>query len=390
MRNLGTKCFGIKAPMIKEGDDIVEIVVNSILDATEKEFPKGTPRYSDKKFYDLNDNDIIGITESVVARSQGNYVTLDEIAEEIKLKFGENETIDIINPIYSRNRFAMILRGIARGCKKVRIFMPSVDEVGNVIREHPFTGLNYDEYYSEICKKEGCEVEIQRTAGFLNGITTYPPRKSNMLICTLHKSIEDVLFEIGYIKSKDDKILSLKDICNDKCEYGLLGSNKATEEKLKLFPRKSDKIIDGILIKGSDRIVNEIKEKIREEIGCDIIVTVYADGCFHDPVGGIWEFADPVSMVSYTDEDLIMSTPNEIKVKYFIDNKYGNLNGNELDDAIKNEIENHKGENLVGNMTSEGTTPRKYRDLIASLFDLTTGSGSKCTPFVLCQNYFQL
>ena len=384
MKNIGTQSIGIKAPLIKEGDDIVQIVLDSVINATEISHPTGES-WIDKKYgYDLNDGDIIGITESVIARSQGNYVSIDDIAQEIKNKYGENQTIDVIEPIYSRNRFAMILKGIARGSKKVRILMPHVDEVGNVIHNHPFTKMNYDDYYKEICENEGCEVEIYHTPNYLEH-----KNNLNLLFCHLHISKEVALDNLDiYINNKISNCYSLIDIFNTKCEYGVLGSNKATEEKLKLFPRKKDLIVNGNLIKGSDTIVKEIKEKIKEITGLDVIVCVYADGCYKDP-SGIWEFADPVSMVSYTDEEIMESTPNEIKVKYFIDNKYGNLSGENLENAIKQEIENNKNKNLIGEMSSQGTTPRKYKDLLASLFDLTSGSGSKCTPIILCQSYFQ-
>ena len=384
MRNIGTQSIGIKAPLIKEGDDIVKIVVETVINATEIDHPTGES-WIDKKYgYDLNDGDIIGITESVVARSQGNYVTIDEIASDIKEKYGIDATIDIIEPIYSRNRFAMILKGIARGAKKVRILMPPVDEVGNVIHNHPFTKMNYDEYYKEICENENCDVEIYNNPNYLEH-----KQNLNLLICRLHHTKEEVLNELNlYINGSINNCYSLIDICNSKCEYGLLGSNKATDEKLKLFPRKQDIENMGVVMEGSDTIVKEIKKQILIKTGKDVIVCVYADGCYKDP-SGIWEFADPVSMVSYTDEEIMESTPNEIKVKYFIDNKYGNLSGENLENAIKQEIENNKNKNLIGEMSSQGTTPRKYKDLLASLFDLTSGSGSKCTPIILCQSYFQ-
>lgn len=384
MRNIGTQSIGIKAPLIKEGDDIVKIVVETVLNATEIDHPTGES-WIDKKYgYDLNDGDIIGITESVVARSQGNYVTIDEIASDIKENYGIDATIDIIEPIYSRNRFAMILKGIARGAKKVRILMPPVDEVGNVVHNHPFTKMNYDEYYKEICENENCDVEIYNNPNYLEH-----KQNLNLLICRLHHTKEEVLSELSlYINGSINNCYSLIDICNSKCEYGLLGSNKATDEKLKLFPRKQDIENMGVVMEGSDTIVKEIKKQILIITGKDVIVCVYADGCYKDP-SGIWEFADPVSMVSYTDEEIMESTPNEIKVKYFIDNKYGNLSGENLENAIKQEIENNKNKNLIGEMSSQGTTPRKYKDLLASLFDLTSGSGSKCTPIILCQSYFQ-
>lgn len=373
MNNIGTQSIGIKAPLIKEGDDIVKIVVDSVLNAVSSHY------YGDVT-YNLEDKDIIGITESVVARSQGNYVAIDEIASEIKLKFGEHQTIDLICPIYSRNRFAMILKGIARGCDKVRILMPEIDEVGNVLKNHPFTKMNYDEYYIEICKNEGCEVEIYNSPTYLEH-----KENLNLLFCQLHVNKNDAYNSIGpFINHRVINSYSLKDMFNDRCEYGLLGSNKATEEKLKLFPRKQDIEIMGSIREGSDTIVEEIKRQIKAKTGKDVIVVVYADGCFKDP-SGIWEFADPVSLVSYTDSDIMESTPNEIKLKAYIDEFSGNKN--ELDSYIKKSIENIK-DDLKGNMNAQGTTPRIYRDLIASLMDLTTGSGMKGTPLCLIKNYF--
>lgn len=374
MSNIGTKSIGIKAPLVKKGDNIVNIVVDSVLQATI------CPLLTNPPMYDLNDGDIIGVTESVVARSQGNYVSIDDIAEDIVSKYGKYATIDLIEPIYSRNRFAMILKGIARGCKKLRILMPEHDEVGNVSREHPFTKMNYDEYYNEICEKEGCILEIHDTPTYLEH-----KNNINLLLCQLHVSKEKAYNALNmYINGTVSRVYSLSDICSDRCEYGVLGSNKSTEETLKLFPRKCDKTINGELSLGSDTIVTKIKERIKEETGRDVIVAVYADGCFKDPVGGIWEFADPVSMVSFTDEDLIMSTPNELKLKAHIDE----YKGENLDEYIKESIKN-KDKDLKGSMKSQGTTPRLIRDLVASLMDLTSGSGDKGTPIVLVQNYFK-
>ena len=384
MSNIGTKSIGIKAPLVKKGDNIVDIVVDSVLQATI------CPLLTNPPMHDLNDGDIIGVTESVVARSQGNYVSIDDIAEDIVSKYGKYATIDLIEPIYSRNRFAMILKGIARGTKKVRILMPPVDEVGNVSKNHPFTKMNYEDYYAEICANENCDVEIYSNPNYLEH-----KKNLNLLICSLHHTKEEVLSELSlyidgptsYIDCLNGAIkncYSLIDICNNKCEYGVLGSNKSTEETLKLFPRKCDKTINGELSLGSDTIVTKIKERIKEETGRDVIVVVYADGCFKDPVGGIWEFADPVSMVSFTDEDLIMSIPNELKLKANIDE----YKGENLDEYIKESIKN-KDKDLKGSMKSQGTTPRLIRDLVASLMDLTSGSGDKGTPIVLVQNYFK-
>ena len=380
MNKFGTISRGIKAPLVKNGDDIVNIVVNSVLEAT-KDVHYSALDADVKTNYDLNDGDIIGITESIVARCQGNYVTIDEIAQEIKKLYGEDAVIDVIEPIYSRNRFAMILKGIARGAKKLRILMPLIDEVGNVSINHPFTKMNYEEYYATICANENCDIEIHRTPNYIEHKTDL-----NLLLCPLHEMMEETLKALApYINNTILNCYSLKDIFKDKCEYGLLGSNKATEEKLKLFPRKADWYWhpDGDYIMGSDSIVKEIQRQIKDKTGVNVHVVVYADGCFKDPVGGIWEFADPVSMVSYTEPELFESTPNEIKLKAFIDD----YKGDNLSEHIKNEIESKK--NLMGKMDSQGTTPRLIRDLVASLMDLTSGSGDKGTPIVLVQNYFK-
>ena len=380
MRNIGTKSIGIKAPLIKEGDNIVDIVVDSVLKATENHLTYSEIMLGkDNVTYDLNDKDIIGITESAIARSQGNYATIDDIASDIKEKYGVDATIDVIEPIYSRNRFAMILKGIARGAKKVRILMPPVDEVGNVSENHPFTKMNYKDYYAEICANENCDVEIYTNPNYLEH-----KENLNLLICSLHHTKEEVLSELSlYINGTVKNCYSLMDICNRTCEYGLLGSNKATEEKIKLFPRKMSIIVNGQFSLGADKIVKSIKDKIKEKTGHDVIVAVYADGCFKDPVGGIWEFADPISMVSYTDEEIMELTPNELKLKAHIDE----YEGDNLEGYIKESISNKK--NLKGDMKSQGTTPRLIRDLVASLMDLTSGSGDKGTPIVLVQNYFK-
>lgn len=379
MKNIGVRSVGIKAPLIKRGDDIVEIVVSSVLKATcNMEYSPLAAAVNTS--YDINEGDIIGITESAVARSQGNYVTIDEIAEEITNKFGENPTIDLIEPIYSRNRFAMILKGIARGAKKVRILMPPVDEVGNVSKNHPFTKMNYEDYYYSICTSEGCECEIYDHPNYLEHES-----RLNLLFCQLHVDKDEAYNRISlYINNDVKNSYSISELFKTRCEYGLLGSNKSTEEKLKLFPTKKDTFIHGLKVKGSDTIVKEVKQRIYNETGKNVIVVVYADGCFKDPVGGIWEFADPVSMVSFTDEDIILSTPNELKLKAFIDD----YNGEDLTGYIKDAILS-KEKDLKGNMDSQGTTPRLIRDLVASLMDLTSGSGDKGTPIVLVQNYFK-
>ena len=368
---------GVSAPMIKEGDDIVKIVVDSIIDDVKHTTVIPVPYYIDgcrtfkeeeKVTYNLNNKDVIGITESVIARATGQYVTVDDIAADIIKKYGENATIALLDPIYSRNRFSMILKGIARAAKEIIIYMPSYDEVGNPSGVNPFTGVNIEEYYKEICKNENCECSIN---------VDLEDKVLPILNCRLHtEHIE---------KPKDVPYYYLDEICDEVSpDWGLLGTNKSTEERLKLFPSKEV----------SQGVCDEVKAQIKKITGKDVIVMGYGDGCFHSPcingvVGtSIWEFADPVSFLpSSLDEELLNSCPNEIKVKYLVDNKYANLSGDKLNEVIQNEISSIN-ENLKGKMTQEGCTPRRYGDLLASLMDLTSGSGSRCTPIVLIQNYF--
>lgn len=381
----GVNAKGIECQMIREGDNLEEIVVNAILNETiAKVHNSGS---ENPIYYNIKDNDIIGITESVVARADGNYVTVDEIAEETTRLYGQNPEILLIKPIYSRNRFSMILKGIARAASKLYIQMPNFDEVGNPRGVNKFTGVNIEEYYKNICASENCEVEI--IDGYFWDKIVY-----NQLYCGLHDyenylvkcrelgdMIEKKAIEGGYSDTISSKynIHTLADICSEKCQYGVLGSNKANEERLKLFPEKTS----------AEKMCMRIKESIYQATGKSVIVCVYGDGCFKDPVGGIWEFADPVTMPAYTDKELLESTPNEIKVKAFADDKYKNLSGEELTNAIKKEMENKTGNSTDNQMSSQGTTPRLYRDLIASLMDLISGSGDRCTPIVYITNYFR-
>lgn len=346
-RTIGTSVFGLRAPIVKQGDDLVQIVVDTVLNSG----------------LEIKDRDVLGITESIVARCQGNYVTIDEVAEEVR-KISDNANVIIVDrPIYSRNRFAMILKAIARGTgKKVVIIMPPVDEVGNVIRNHPFTKLNYDEYYRSIVEGEGKECEI------IDDI-------KNKELLSIYKEDPFVIDARMYFTTSNLPHCTLADICVAKCEYGLYGSNKSSEEMLKLFPS----------CEYSRNLVREVQQRIKDITGKLIEVMVYGDGCFKDPVGGIWEFADPV--VSPASTMGLLGTPNEIKIKNFADEKYKDLRGEELDNAIKEEIK-HKDSDLKGNMNSQGTTPRRYTDLLGSLMDLTSGSGDKGTPFVYVQGYF--
>lgn len=389
-RMIGTISRGVRAPIIREGDDIVEIVVNSVLDAAKSEN------------FELNDRDVVAVTEAVVARAQGNYATVDHIACDVKAKFG-NETVGVIFPILSRNRFAMCLKGIARGAKKIVLMLsyPS-DEVGNHLvdldlldekginpwvdvlseeqyrelfgyRKHTFTGVDYIEYYKELIQNEDCEVEII-LANDCRAILQYA---KNVLCCDIHSRIRTkrLLKAAGA-----DIVYSLDNILTSSVEgsgynenYGLLGSNKATEDSVKLFPRNCDPIVEGI------------QNRILELTGKHVEAMIYGDGAFKDPIGKIWELADPVVSPAYTAG--LEGQPNEIKLKYLADNDFADLNGEELKNAISDYIRN-KDNDLVGQMVSQGTTPRRLTDLIGSLCDLTSGSGDKGTPIVLVQGYF--
>lgn len=389
MRNVGTVVRGIRTPIIKENDDLANIVVDSLLNA------------SDSEGFKFRDKDIVAITEAVVGISEGNYVTVDDIATDILNKYPDKE-VGIVYPILSRNRFSMILKGIARSMDKIYMLLsfPS-DEVGNgildedkldnskfnlssVITEkdyydnfidyiHPFTGINMVKFYKELIEKENCKVEFV----FSNDPKTILNYTDNVLNCDIHtryKTKEN-------LKNNGAKnIYGLYEILNKPIngsgfnpDYGLLGSNKSTEERLKLFP------------KTGNELVHKIQKLLKEKTSKDIEVMVYGDGAFKDPVGHIWELADPVVSPAYTSG--LEGTPNELKLKYLSDNKYANLKGEELKTAIKEEIKK-KNNNLKGNMLSQGTTPRRLTDLIGSLCDLTSGSGDKGTPVVFIQGYF--
>ena len=389
MRCVGTVVRGIRTPIIKENDDLASIVVNSLMKAKENE-----------KF-EFKDKDIVAITEAVVGISEGNYVTVDDIAEDIKNKF-PNKKIGLVYPILSRNRFSMILKGIARAVNKITMLLsfPS-DEVGNgildeetlensdfslssVITEeqykkyfgnylHPFTGINMVDFYKELVESENCKIEFV----FSNNPKTILEYTKDILVCDIHTRFKTkkILEDAGA-----KTIYGLSEVMNNPIngsgynkEYGLLGSNKATEERLKLFPKSGDKL------------VKEIQDKLKKLTGKTIEVMVYGDGAFKDPIGHIWELADPVVSPFYTSG--LIGTPNELKLKYISDNKFKDLEGENLKEAIKNEIKN-KDNNLKGNILSQGTTPRRFTDLIGSLCDLTSGSGDKGTPVVFIQGYF--
>lgn len=388
-RKVGTCSRGLRCPIIREGDNLVEITVNSVLEAAKVHN------------FTLNDRDVIGITESIVARSQGNYASVDAIAQDVKTKLG-GETIGVIFPILSRNRFAINLKGIAMGAKKIVLMLsyPS-DEVGNALltydkldeaginpycdvltlekyrelfgeNKHEFTGVDYVEYYSNIIKETGCEVEVI----FANQPKTILNYTNKVITCDIHTRFRTkrILKSLGCdVLGLDDILTSSVNDSGYNTKYGLLGSNKATEDTIKLFPRECFEL------------VNEIQKVLLEKTGKHIEVMVYGDGAFKDPQGKIWELADPVVSPAYTDG--LIGTPNELKLKYLADNDFKNLSGEELKNAISASIK-AKDKNLVGNMASQGTTPRQLTDLIGSLCDLTSGSGDKGTPIILIQGYF--
>ena len=379
MRNIGVMSVGIKLPILKEGDNLKNEVVNAVLNATlidarweTIDDPSEKMGYSIKKVkeYDLQDRDVIGITESLVARLMGNYVTIDEISNWIKDKYGNVKNIFVLNPIYSRNRFSMILKAFARAASdKVIITMPTYDEVGNPSGVNKFTGVDIEQYYFNIINQEGCVASFHKHDFRTLGLP-FDKEDSLIIYCGLHdyKEIKEEFCPY-------DNFITLADIFNDKCEYGLLGSNKATEEKIKLFPNA---------VKATN-LVYDIQNEILKKTGKKVEVMVYGDGCFKDPLGGIWEFADPVVSPAFTDG--LVGRPNEIKIKAFADDKFKDLSKSELTKAVKEEIKS-KESDLVGNMASQGTTPRRYVDLLGSLMDLTSGSGDKGTPVVLVKNYF--
>lgn len=355
MRKLGVQSIGLIAPIIREGDNLAKIVVDTVLTSG----------------LQIDEGDIIGITESVVARAQGNYVTIDEVAEDIKRVLHNPKYVYLEGPIYSRNRFALILKAFARAVKeRVYIWMPDVDYVGNVAENHPFTGLNYRKYYKEIVEAEGkkCSISDDRS-DFIEIWPDYGSIGPIQIPDELRVNCHNLLYKY------DKEYHNLTDFCKDKCEWGLLGSNKASEEKLKLFPSK----------KYSEDLIKSIQAEIKLRTNKTVEVLVYGDGCFRDPAGGIWEFDDPCVSPAYTEG--LEGTPNELKLKNLADDKYAHLNGRELNEAIREQIK-RKQDNLKGQMVSQGTTPRRYTDLLGSLMDLTSGSGDKGTPIVYVKGYF--
>ena len=389
-RKVGTVSRGIRCPIIREGDDLVTMAVTSVLEAAESEG------------FELRDRDVIALTESIVARAQGNYASVQDIADDVKAKLG-GETVGVIFPILSRNRFAINLKGIAMGCKKVVLMLsyPS-DEVGNALltydqlddaginpysdvltlekyRElfgenvHEFTGVDYVDYYSNIVKEAGAEVEVI----FANNPREILKHTDCVINCDIHTRVRTkrILRENGakVVCGLDDLLTASVNGSGFNAKYGLLGSNKSTEDKIKLFPQECKDLVEAI------------QASILEKTGKHVEVMVYGDGAFKDPQGKIWELADPVVSPAFTDG--LIGTPNELKLKYLADNDFANLSGAELKEAISNSIKT-KQDNLVGNMASQGPTPRQLTDLIGSLCDLTSGSGDKGTPVILIQGYF--
>ena len=389
-RKVGTVSRGIRCPIIREGDNLVDIAVTSVLEACESEG------------FSLRDRDVIALTESIVARAQGNYATVNDIAADVKAKLGGG-TVGVIFPILSRNRFAICLKGIAMGCKKIVLMLsyPS-DEVGNALltydqldeaginpysdvltlekyrelfgeNKHEFTGVDYVAYYSDIIKEAGADVEVI----FANQAKEILKYTDCVINCDIHTRVRTkrILKENGakVVCGMDDIMTASVNGSGYNEKYGLLGSNKSTEEKIKLFPRDSQWLVEAI------------QKEILEKTGKHVEVMIYGDGAFKDPQGKIWELADPVVSPFFTEG--LKGTPNELKLKYLADNDFKDLSGEELKNAISESIK-AKSSNLVGNMASQGTTPRQLTDLIGSLCDLTSGSGDKGTPVVLVQGYF--
>ena len=392
-RLVGTISRGVRAPIIRQGDDLAQIVVDSVLAASKSEG------------FSLHDRDVVAVTEAVVARAQGNYAHIDQIAADVRAKLG-GETVGIIFPILSRNRFSVCLKGIARGAKKIVLMLSfPADEVGNHLIDedlldekgvnpysdtlteaqyralfgkvlHPFTGVDYVEFYSELIRENGAEVEIVLS----NNPKTILQYTDKVLCCDIHtrRRTKRILQNAGasVVLGLDDILTQPVDGSGCNPSYGLLGSNKATEETVKLFP------------KDCDQFVARVAASLKEQTGKNIEVMVYGDGAFKDPVGKIWELADPVVSPAYTPG--LEGTPNEVKLKYLADNDFADLKGDALKQAIKGYIheKDEKAQSLKGTMVTQGTTPRRLTDLIGSLADLTSGSGDKGTPIVYIQGYF--
>lgn len=390
-RVIGTVSMGLRAPIIRQGEDLAKIVVDCVMEAVE----------SGK--LSVRDRDVVAVTESIVARVQGNYVTVDDIAADVRNKLG-GETVGVIFPILSRNRFSVCLKGIAKGCKKIVMMLSYPgDEVGNHLisldkldesgvnpysdvldlqkyralfgyEKHPFTGIDYVEYYESLIRECGADVEFV----FANDPRVILKYTKNVLNCDIHSRnrTKRLLKAAGAerVFGMDDIMTAPIGDSGYNARYGLLGSNKSTEDKIKLFPRECQDLVE------------DIQDRMLKKTGKHVEVMVYGDGAFKDPVGKIWELADPVISPAYTAG--LEGTPNELKLKYLADNDFASLSGEALRDAIKDKIQHKDGSSLVGQMAAQGTTPRRITDLIGSLCDLTSGSGDKGTPFVYIQGYF--
>ncbi len=390
-RMVGTVSRGVRAPIIRSGDDLAKIVTDSVLEAAKAEG------------YEIRNRDIVAMTEAIVARAQGNYATVDDIAADVRAKFGENATVGVIFPILSRNRFSVCLAGIAKGAKKIVLMLSyPADEVGNHLvsidaldekgidpykdvldlekyracfgyEKHPFTGVDYVEFYDQLVRANGAECEFV----FANDPRAILPYTDKVLNCDIHtrQRTKRLLKAAGAtaVYGMDEILTAPVNGSGYNEQYGLLGSNKATETQVKLFPRECQSLVE------------DIQANIFKATGKLVEVMVYGDGAFKDPVGKIWELADPVVSPAYTAG--LEGTPNELKLKYLADNDFADLSGEALKDAIREKIKEKDG-NLVGQMVSEGTTPRRLTDLIGSLCDLTSGSGDKGTPIVFIQGYF--
>lgn len=388
-RNVGTVARGIRCPIIRQGDDLAKIVVDSVLEAAASDH------------FEIGDRDVIAMTESIVARSQGNYASVEAISKDVRQKLG-GETVGVIFPILSRNRFSMILKGIALGAKKVVVMLSYPrDEVGNQLLTedqleehnidpyatvmnleeyrrlfgenlHPFTGVDYVEYYAEIVTAAGAEVEFV-FANHAKEILNYTNKVINCDVHTRQRTKRILKAQGATVYGLDDLLTESIDGSGYNAEFGLLGSNKSTDDSVKLFPHECTDL------------VKDVQTQIFDKLGKHVEVMVYGDGAFKDPVGQIWELADPVVSPAFTDG--LEGTPNELKLKYLADNEFSELSGQDLKDAIASRIK-EKDQSLVGQMDSEGTTPRRITDLLGSLCDLTSGSGDKGTPIVLVQGYF--
>ena len=363
----GTSAFGLRLPLLKQGDDLKKIVVETLKNAKEN------------GEYNPQEDDIIGLTESIVARTVGKYATIDDVVKSLGDRFRIYDSVYVYNPIFSRNRFSIILRAIATRFKEVVIISDPVDEVGNDVL-HEITLVNYRQFYEEICKEQGATMRWIPKKEIMSEITKIDG-DVNIIDCTLHPEFDkrkNLNEFVKYIISSNRLMLSmcgLVDICDNISQWGLLGSNKMGEDLLKLYPDKHER-----------ELIHSIQNEVKNEFGLkEVHVMIYGDGCYKDATSGIWEFADPVVSPVYTDG--LEGTPAELKLKYLIDNEFGELDGDELKESITERIKNKSVKQ--GTMETQGTTPRRYTDLLGSLMDLMSGSGDKGTPVIIVQDYFK-